>query len=284
MEQPREKIVIFSDLDGTLLDYHNYSFKSALPSLRLIKQKRVPLILCSSKTKAEIEFWQRKLKIKHPFISENGGAIFIPKGYFEAKNKGLKAKKDYWLYQLGMDYSKLRSALKKAAKKYSLKLKGFGDMDYRQVAKLCNMSPTEAKLSKKRDFDEPFYFLSSPNKKMIDNLKKDFRRMGLSLTRGGRFYHLMGKNDKGKATKILIKIYQEQMNCKILSIALGDSLNDLPMLEAVDIPILVKLKDNRYDKDVLKKIKPILAKGMGAEGWNKAIMKILKKNTQIHRR
>ena len=79
MEKKRTRILIYTDLDGTLLDHHTYSFQKALPALAEIKKRSVPLILCSSKTKGEIEEYQKKLKVRHPFISENGGAIFIPR-------------------------------------------------------------------------------------------------------------------------------------------------------------------------------------------------------------
>jgi mannosyl-3-phosphoglycerate phosphatase len=77
-----KKPIIFTDLDGTLLDYSTYSFEKALPALQLLKEKDIPLIICSSKTKKEIEYYRKKLDNHHSFISENGGGIFIPKGYF----------------------------------------------------------------------------------------------------------------------------------------------------------------------------------------------------------
>ena len=76
------KLVIFTDLDGTLLDRNTYSFEPAQSTLHLIKQKNIPLVLSSSKTRAEIEFYRRRLENDHPFISENGGAVFIPRDYF----------------------------------------------------------------------------------------------------------------------------------------------------------------------------------------------------------
>ena len=70
------KIIVFTDLDGTLLHPRTYSFEAAMPALKLIKEKDVPLILCSSKTRAEIEVYRKKLDNQHPFVSENGGGIF----------------------------------------------------------------------------------------------------------------------------------------------------------------------------------------------------------------
>ena len=77
------KLVIFSDMDGTLLD-SKYSFRDAEKALDLIKKKKVPLILSSSKTRAELELYRKKMRNRHPFIVENGGAIFIPKNYFSS--------------------------------------------------------------------------------------------------------------------------------------------------------------------------------------------------------
>ncbi|MCK5185912.1 MAG: HAD-IIB family hydrolase [Deltaproteobacteria bacterium] len=84
-----EKIIIFTDLDGTLLDHYTYSYSEAEEALKLLKEKNVPLILCSSKTRDEIDVYRKKLSNNEPLISENGGAIFIQENY-----EGLKCKFD----------------------------------------------------------------------------------------------------------------------------------------------------------------------------------------------
>ena len=76
-----KRFVVFTDLDGTLLDHHTYAYADALPALSKLRQTRTPLIMVSSKTRREIEALRRELENDHPFIPENGGAIFIPKGY-----------------------------------------------------------------------------------------------------------------------------------------------------------------------------------------------------------
>ncbi|MEE8044743.1 MAG: HAD-IIB family hydrolase, partial [Thermodesulfobacteriota bacterium] len=71
-----KKYIVFTDLDGTLLDHRNYSFLQAIPALDLLKEKNIPLIICTSKTKSEIEHYRTTLQNNFPFISENGGAIY----------------------------------------------------------------------------------------------------------------------------------------------------------------------------------------------------------------
>lgn len=285
MAKKRRKILIYTDLDGTLLDHHTYSFQGALPALGEIRRRNIPLILCSSKTKGELEEYQRKLRIKYPFISENGGAIFIPRGYFNKLENELKVKGKYLVLELGIPYRKLRKRLLEVSRKFGVKVVGFGDLKTKEIASLFNLPYKEARSAKKRDYDEPFYFLDKIEPKEIGAIEREFKRSGLNLTKGGRFYHLLGQNDKGKAARFLTRMYKQNwktnlqaQNSCLLTIGVGDSLNDLPMLKAVDIPVLVRQKDNTYDKEILKKLKVQKARGVGPSGWNQAIWDLVKKH------
>jgi mannosyl-3-phosphoglycerate phosphatase len=275
MAKKRRKIIIYTDLDGTLLEHHTYSFQEALPALGEIKRRKIPLILCSSKTRGELEEYQRRLKIKHPFISENGGAVFIPKGYFSKLKNGLKVKGKYLIREWGTPYEKLRKRLVEVSRKFGVKVVGFGDLKTKQIASMFNLPYKEARLAKKRDYDEPFYFLEEIEPKEIRAIEREFKRTGLNLTRGGRFHHLLGQNDKGKAVGLLTKTYEWNWNMDFLTVAIGDSLNDLPMLKAVDIPVLVKQKDDTYDKEILKRVEVQKAKGIGPWGWNRAVLELV---------
>ncbi len=268
------KILIYTDLDGTLLDYHTYSFQPALPALAQIRTRNIPLILCSSKTRSELEEYQRKLRIDYPFISENGGAVFIPKRYFN-KTGNLEVKGKYLVRELGIPYEELRERLLDVSRKFGVRVAGFGDLKTKQIASEFSLSSKEARWAKRRDYDEPFYFLDEMKPKELSAIEKEFRRSGLNLTKGGRFYHLMGQNDKGKAVRLLAEMYRQNWKGDFLTIGVGDSLNDLPMLRAVDIPVLVRRKDSTYDKEILKRLKVQKARGIGPSGWNKAILDLL---------
>jgi mannosyl-3-phosphoglycerate phosphatase len=265
-------LLVFTDLDGTLLDHETYSFEQALPAIKALKEKNVPLIICSSKTRAEIETVRSQLQNNHPFISENGGAIFVPKGYFPQKFNFTRENLDYLVVELGTSYSKLRDSIKKMRSFTQKKVKGFGDLDSQEVARLCGFSLEQAKLAKKREYDEPFILEDETFKQKIQEIA---RRSNLKITRGGRFYHLTGPNDKGKAVLMLEDIYKEKSE-KLKTIAVGDSSNDLPMLKAVDYPVLVKKPDGSYDRSV-KLDNLILSSGKGPSGWRDALSKLLNK-------
>ena len=269
------KLIIFSDLDCTLLDT-DYSFRKALPALELIKAQSVPVVLCSSKTKSEIEHMRKKMKNSHPFISENGGGIYVPKGYFEFQisryKLQIKEDKKYSVIKLGADYNDLRNALAELRKE-GFETQGFGDMSLREVSDLTGLKHNDAKRAKERDFDEPFVF--NGQRKDIVGLKRRIRSKGFNYTQG-EFFHIMGNSDKGRAVDIMKRLYAQQFG-KLVTVALGDSPNDIEMLQNVDYPVVVQKKDGTYNRVVLKKVKGcIKAEGIGPEGWNKAVIKLLK--------
>jgi Predicted hydrolase (HAD superfamily) len=105
------KIIIFSDLDGTILD-ETYSFKETQPTIQKLQALNAAIVLNSSKTKAEIEYYRAKLSINDPFISENGSAIFIPKNHFKTHYKFSRETSQYNIIELGIPYSTLRKKLK----------------------------------------------------------------------------------------------------------------------------------------------------------------------------
>ena len=262
-------IVIFTDLDGTLLRYDNCSFEEARDALEVIKQKRIPLVLCSSKSRGEIELYRERLANTDPFVSENGGGIYIPDGYFtKSPDVGVRQDNGYRVISIGKSYSELRDGLRRL-REMGFRVKGFGDMTVEEVASITGLNPEEAKLSKEREFDEPFIMENGADE---DRLRDAVLSLGLNFT-VGRHYHLMGKSNKGKAVRILTELYRNEFG-DIRTIAVGDSPNDIPMLEAVDIPVIVQKPGGIYDSRIVIP-KLVRAEGVGPDGWRKVIMKLV---------
>jgi len=262
--------VIFSDLDGTLLDHNTYSFQAASDALELIKSKNIPLVICTSKTRKEIEIYRKLLDNKHPFISENGGGIFVPDNYFSKEFKYDKETDEYKVIELGTRRETFSATLKSISKETGIQIRGFSDMTAKEIAELTGLDEGSAKLAMERDYSEPF--LISEDGKYTATIEKEINLKGYTHTRGGRFHHILGGNDKGKAVRILTDLYKQEFG-SIKTVGIGDSLNDLPMLEAVDIPIIVQKPNGRYDPEI-KLSNLTYAEGAGPSGWNSSILKL----------
>jgi mannosyl-3-phosphoglycerate phosphatase len=272
---PQRHILILTDLDGSLLDATTYSYDAAVDALSAIQTTGATLILVSSKTRSEMEPLRLRLHNHHPFIVENGGGLFIPKGSFPFPLEGATANGEYEVVAIGTPYAKLREALNAIRQELGCRLQGFGDLSPSEISHLTGLSPEETLHALHREYDEPF--VVEGNGVAWPLLLAAAETRGLRMTRGGRFYHLMGDNDKGVASRRLIAWYMQaaQQEQRILTtVGIGDSLNDLPMLEAVDYPILVRRPDGSYDPDVQL---PHLtrAEGVGPVGWNRSLMDLL---------
>mgnify|MGYP006307331307 CR=1 FL=1 len=195
---PKTQIVIFTDLDGTLLEHDSYSFDPASEALDLIRRNKIPLIICTSKTRKEIEAYIKKLGLLEPFISENGGGIFIPKDYFGFDFQHDKEEDVYKVIRLGADYKELVKAIEDI-RSSGIEIRAFSDMSAREIKDDCGLDIESERLAKMREFDEVFGIDPSDEKRVYDmNEKKGFNH-----TKGGRYYHIMGSSDKGRAVKIL---------------------------------------------------------------------------------
>lgn len=266
--------LVFSDLDGSLIDHDTYDFKEAIVALNLLKEKKVPVILCSSKTRSEIEIYRQRMDLMaYPFISENGGAIFIPREGPSLRGFGYKIVNGYRFIGIGRSYDSIKRYFQEIKEESKIEIKGFCEMDVEEIIKWTQLSEKEARLASLREYSEPFVFLDKADKFPL--LEEIVRRKGLKVIKGGRFYHLMGDNDKGKAVQILKLIYQQNHSHKtLISIGIGDNLNDFPMLQNVDIPVLVKKKTGVHEPCFgLENI--YYTQGIGPQGWAEAIFKII---------
>lgn len=263
-----QKSIVFTDLDGTLLDLVRYSFEDALPALDLVRAHGIPLILCSSKTRAEIAVYRQRMDNDYPFISENGGGIFIPQGCFAAPVEDSITLDDYQVVTLGIPHAEIRHRFIALRERLGINVRGFTDMEVEEVAKLTGLACDEAALAKQRDFEEPFIFDGAPDAGFLRAIED----AGLTWTQG-RVFHIMGQHDKGRAVRLLKALYEREFGM-IATIGLGDSLNDLPMLQSVDFPVLVQQEDGSFDARI-DFAGLIRTQSPGPLGWNETMMQLL---------
>jgi mannosyl-3-phosphoglycerate phosphatase len=242
-------VIIFSDLDGTLLD-SGYSFEAARDALDRLASERIPLALVSSKTRAEMEYWRRCLGVPAavPYAVENGGAVVW-------ENR---------VSVIGTPVAELRKTLEIAAMESGCAVRGFGGMNASEIASATGLSLDMAVLAAQREYDEPFEIL---NPDAAGELCAAVERCGKRVTRGGRFFHITGNNDKSAAVRIMRQHYPGAV-----SVGLGDAPNDAEMLAAVEIPVVL---DSPFASDMLARLPGARAAGKGPAAWSRAVLDVL---------
>jgi mannosyl-3-phosphoglycerate phosphatase len=269
----KNNLIIFTDLDGTLLDPSDYSYTVAKPAITQLRKKRIPIIFCSSKTYAEQEVYRAELGIRDPFIVEDGGAIYINRWYFAFPYEYDRTAGNYLVIELGMPYEAIRRKIRETNKKNGLNIRGFGDMSAEEIADKTGLDVASAGLAKRRQYEETLD-LESEGPETGYILSK-MEEAGLKWSRGSRFYSVSAGSDKGKAVRIVIKLLRRKLG-RVRTIGIGDSLNDLAMLEAVDTPVLVQKPGHRWEEMKVKNLRRV--RGVGPEGWILAVNKILERN------
>jgi len=264
--------IVFTDLDGTLLDHRTYDYTPALPALAKLQEKQIPLVFCTSKTAAEVIPFRTEIKNEDPFIVENGGGIYIPKSYFATLPVETRKSDHFLVISRGLPYIQLQEILARISGECGLTVQSFDQLTASELAESSGLSLEQAQRSLQREFDLPFSIVSPhPNR---SQLEEKVQQLGLKLIQGGRFFHLSSNSEKGGAVAQLIGLYQANRGGPVRSIGLGDSRNDLSMLGEVDIPVIIP---NPYSIAPLADELPGARRAHtpGPKGWNDAILSVL---------
>ncbi len=270
--------VVFTDLDGTLLDHFDYSFSAAQPALQELRYRNIPWLFNTSKTFAELKQLRDELDNPWPLIVENGSAIAVPdnpecRRLFPQMEPGFSVvRKDGFLfYSLGLSRSEFLSRL--APLKQVFKFLGYQDMSLEKLMSLTGLNAQQARQSLDRQYTEPCVWMDT--EQALQDFSEALKPLGLCCVRGGRFVHIMADSDKGRALKWVMNFWFAKKGCT--SMALGDGENDLPMLNSADVAILVRSPVHQLPAPCTAKTVRV-TEGFGPAGWSGAIIAILEES------
>jgi mannosyl-3-phosphoglycerate phosphatase family protein len=263
--------VVFTDIDGTMIDINTGEYGETPNLVRILAKNGIPVILCSAKTWAEQNQVRTKIGLDDPFIVENGGAIVIRNDFFmHSYLPTIKRVKDYNIIELGKTADKVREKLRIIREKSNVDFKSVGDISIEELSRITNLSLEYATTMAQRQYGETILQIKSDDLVKFTNLCFD---IGLNVIHGGRFFDVTMGNDKGKAVDILIGLFRRKYNDDVMFFGIGDSQNDAPMLDRMDVPMLVQRFDGSWSDLGLEKI--IKVNAIGPKGWSIAFNKIL---------
>lgn len=269
------RLVIFTDLDGTLLDASTYSAAPARAAMEALEAHRAAVVFCSAKTAAEQRALREQLGLTtSPFIVENGSALFVPDAAKlpVAQWRASETAPNERQFVLGVGARAVREAIRAAARATGCDVTGYADLSSAEVATLTGLSPTAAVRAGQRDFSETLVGdFSSP---AWPEFLRALSAAGMCARAGGRFYTVTGgAADKGHAVQILRELYARESGQPILAVGLGDSANDESLLGAVDRAYLLPKPDGTFAELAINGLKRVGRPG--PRGWEEAIVDLL---------
>lgn len=249
----REFLIVFTDLDGTLLDHESYSFDPAQQALEALGHARVPLVLASSKTAAEMADLARALP--HPpaaLIVENGAGVIWPGTTAPSTSR----------------HAELLDALNSLPRALRQRFSGFSDWGPEEISRQTGLAPAQARLAAQREFSEPGHWSGSAAKKA--EFLASAARLGVDARQGGRFLTLSFGADKADRMREV----SARLAPRAHVLALGDAPNDAAMLEAADSGIIIAnphgIGIDRLTGESSGRIRR--STRPGPAGWNDAVL------------
>lgn len=252
-------LLVFTDLDGSLMEHESYSIEAAEPALAELRERDILMVLNSSKTAAEMRAVQNRLSLTAPFVCENGAALYFPDQTSPAEAMVFGALREQWLPQV----HELRE-------QHGYPFAGFADWSAKEVSELTGLPENEAELARERQFSEPILWRGAASSRQ--QFEQQLADLDLSLLEGGRFLSIQSQHDKSDAMTWLREQQDEAVD--VITVALGDSPNDTAMLEAADVAVIIK--SAKSDRIALQQpTRVIRTSRPGPAGWKDAMLEIL---------
>jgi mannosyl-3-phosphoglycerate phosphatase family protein len=239
--KPKTSIVVFSDVDAVLKDPHLPPVAAAVSILRRVLLEDVSLVLCSSRTRAELEFIQQELGVSAPFICENGGAAFIPGGYFDFDVPIARELPGYQAVEFGRTQMEIVQTLHSTAERLRIQIVSFRDMSIEEVARECHLPLLQARLAKLREYGERFRILD-PSPAPRSRLFKALNAARLRCIGGDRYDYVGAPVDSRLGVRVLDDLYRRE-SAAVMTIGVTDALRQENLVSLVDYPIMVSDED-----------------------------------------
>lgn len=263
--------LVITDLDGTLLDHHSYSWQAAASVINKLKEKNVPIVINTSKTVEEVIALQKDLNITMPFIVENGSALYFPKSFVADHHLTIPntvETKNYYYILFGENRKAIIDVVYTLKQEFNFKFSGYYEWSVEDVIERTGLSQEAATASVNRQYSEPLIWEDTDA--ALEKFKSLLKEKYLTTLKGGRFLHVLGETDKAKPIVFLENLLAANKSEKLNVICLGDSYNDAEMLAVADFPVWVKSPTNTFPQHKGENTAFYTTK-FGPEGWREAI-------------
>ncbi|MCC6928195.1 MAG: HAD hydrolase family protein [Gemmatimonadaceae bacterium] len=251
-------ILLFSDVDGTLLDGRGcYAV-----SYRALEDfaNRILVVLASSRTVLELSRNQRDLGITGPVVAENGAVVAFP---WDDRLQGVGPReviddRAWCVIALGVAADLVRSAVQQAAETLGVRY-----VDQRDV---------EATLGRRRSIlMRP---VAGASWDSLDALAVRLRGEGFVVSSGGSWLAVTGGVEKGDGARV-VRTQLDRLGVRYAGVAaVGDAENDVSLLLAAERRFTMRRDDGSWHaalRDLPSSERVLTA---GVAGWRDVLHRL----------
>ena len=268
------QLVVVTDIDGSLLEPGTRSLGDERAALDFLAANGVPLVINSSRTRAEIERLHQTLGMQAPFISEHGSALFVPDGVFPFVPPRMRPTVGGGVIEFGRRYHDVVEPLRASSRDVDVEIVGFSDLTIEEAARELGVPIVEAQLAKLREYSELFRIVDEDDASRF-RLIKSLRRRGLRCWRVGAHQLVTGTPDRTESLTTLKGMWTQAWG-KPVVIGFADSEDDVAWLRHVDVAVFVEHGPTGVPARVLSKLPTVhVARSRGRAGWSEAIFEFV---------
>ena len=261
----KKQIIIFTDLDGSLLNKDTFRFDEIEDYFRELISKGIKIIPNSSKTEAELSDFNNQYNLNLSFIAENGSSIhglnLMHKNLSEKISLSKSTDQIYTIYNENIP-SNLKNKIT-----FILKLNS------KEQQEIFGLPLDKMMLALKRNYSLPIQFVGNEIEK--NEFIKIIKHVGLTVQTGGRIMNICDNVNKSKAMSKALKLISKKLEGEIVTIGVGDNENDIEMIKQSNYPCLVK--NENFNSSLINIDNLIKSSEPSPRGWSDVIKKAIQK-------
>ncbi|HVH29701.1 MAG TPA: hypothetical protein VM818_23300 [Vicinamibacterales bacterium] len=266
---PPQPVVVVTDVEKRV-----FGSPESADALDFLATRAIPLVINASRTRAEIERLHHTLHIVTPFISENGAALFLPQGCLPFVPHQARRGMSGDVIDFGLPYAQVVDILRRTARQHHVEIVKFADLSIEEVSRELDVSLAEARLAKLREYSELFRIVHE-TEAVRHRLVASLHRQGLRCRPTGCHYVVTAAPDRADSVRTLRAMWKRASKDPLV-IGLGDTLDDVPWLRQVDIPVIVQTDGEEVTRKMLASLPHAhVTRRHGPTGWSEAVFYLL---------
>jgi predicted mannosyl-3-phosphoglycerate phosphatase (HAD superfamily) len=228
--------ILFIAVDS-LIPARGKSFPGLDEFTAALDHQGIPAVWLTSRSRLQFDEPRRKLGHTHPFIAEDGCAVYLPEDYFHLRPDSVASKQEkqstvrlgrFTCLPIAEALPAAAEALEKLSEDTGVPVVTLGSLSPRELAQNTNLPHHDAELSRQRDFDELFFFAGVSDKD-VERCVAEGRRRKLQLRQHGVLWSIAIGASVQRCVRELSRLFDRALrsHAHTVGIATPDRAPDL---------------------------------------------------------